>query len=94
MLYYDRMDMTTEDSVTPIFTVSTTLRTVNATGDSVTEAYVGDILYWTIDIPCKYCYMEHIWAAMPLGFQTKPDSKQYPQLQRLSRKLKFRLKHA
>ena len=52
--------MTTEDAVTPIFTVSTSLRTVNATGDSVTEAYVGDILYWTIDIPCKYCYMEHI----------------------------------
>ena len=61
MLYYDRMDMTTEDAVTPIFTVSTALRTVNATGDSVTEAYVGDILYWTIDIPCKCRYIEHIY---------------------------------
>ena len=79
MLYYDSMDMTTEDAVTPIFTVSTTLRTVNATGDSVTEAYVGDILYWTIDIPCKYCYMEQLWAAtqenLSSGFLTKPDSK-------------------
>ena len=36
-----------------MFTVTTALRSVNATGPLEITAVVGETLYWTIDIPGK-----------------------------------------
>ena len=52
ILFYS-IDLTTVDAVTPMFTVTTALRSVNATGPLETTAVVGETLYWTIDIPGK-----------------------------------------
>ena len=48
------IEVTTQDSVTPSFTISSALRISSQLGSSTYSATVGDTLYWTIDIPCKY----------------------------------------
>ena len=52
-MYHSRLEVTTQDSVTPSFTVSSALRSGSQTGTEVYSGIVGDQLYWTIDIPCK-----------------------------------------
>ena len=52
--YHSSIEVTTQDIVTPSFVVSSELRTVNQLGSSASSATVGDTLYWTIDIPCKF----------------------------------------
>ena len=48
------IEVTTQDIVTPSFVVSSELRSVNQLGSPVSSATVGDIIYWTIDIPGKF----------------------------------------
>ena len=45
--------------VTPSFTVTSAIRSSSALGSAVSEAVVGETLYWTIDIPGNYCYIFH-----------------------------------
>ena len=48
------IEVTTQDVVTPSFVVSSELRSVNQLGSPVSSATVGDMIYWTIDIPGKF----------------------------------------
>ena len=48
-----RIEVTTQDAITPSFTVTSALRTGSETGSEVSSAMVGDTVYWTIDIPGK-----------------------------------------
>ena len=50
--YISSLEVTTQDSVTPSFTISSALRSGSQTGPEVSYAIVGDQLWWTIDIPC------------------------------------------
>ena len=53
-VFISSIEVTTQDSVTPSFTISSALRTNSQTGSPTYSATVGDTLYWTIDIPCKF----------------------------------------
>ena len=42
-------------SIETYFTVTSAIRSSSALGSVVSEAVVGETLYWTIDIPGNYC---------------------------------------
>ena len=49
-----RLEVTTQDAVTPSFAISSALRDPDQLGSEVYEELVGEEIYWTIDIPSKY----------------------------------------
>ena len=62
VIIFSRLEVTTQDSVTPSFTISSALRSGSQTGPEVSYAIVGDQLWWTIDIPCmlyQYNYVKN-----------------------------------
>ena len=52
VIIFSSLEVTTQDSVTPSFTISSALRSGSQNGPEVSYATVGDQLWWTIDIPC------------------------------------------
>ena len=51
---YFSLEVTTQDAVTPSFSISSALRDPDQLGPEVYEEIVGEEIYWTIDIPSKY----------------------------------------
>ena len=47
------LEVTTQDAVTPSFSISSALRDPDQLGPEVYEGIVGEEIYWTIDIPSK-----------------------------------------
>ena len=55
-LYHFRLEASTQEIVTPSFVITSAIRSSSALGSVVSEAVVGETLYWTIDIPGN-CYL-------------------------------------
>ena len=57
MYFYYSLEVTTQDAVTPSFSISSALREPDQLGSEVYEELVGEEIWWTIDIPSKMCLL-------------------------------------
>lgn len=55
--------MTTQDAVSPSFTVTSALRDPDQLGSLVYAQVVGAEIYWTIDVPSKNGLIANPWVA-------------------------------
>ena len=75
VIIFSSLEVTTQDSVTPSFTISSALRSGSQTGPEVSYAIVGDQLWWTIDIPCMlYQYNYVTKKTQSTRFPTRSDA--------------------
>lgn len=57
------LEFTTQDTVTPSFTVTSALRDPDQLGSLVYAHVVGAEIYWTIDVPSKKGLIGNPWVA-------------------------------